>query len=102
MLPRSSGNSPASLRSSVLFPAPFGPSTATVSPSVAEIRRSRSSVPSRKPTSASSVTQSSEPAVPERDQDDDRDRQQHEAERDRDSLLALEEQVHREGNGLGA
>ena len=65
--PRSSGTSPASARSNVVLPAPFGPRIATVSPSAAssatlEVERRRAA----RPTSASSVTQPSEPAVAQR------------------------------------
>ena len=67
-----------------------------------ETRTSRSSAPSWSPTSASSVTQSPEPAVAERDEHDDRHREQHEAERDRDAWSRLEEQVHRERHRLRA
>src|SRR5438128_1547230 len=98
--PRSTGTRPASTRSNVDFPAPFGPSTATVSPSAASRATSRSSAPRWTPKSAASVTQASEPVVAQRYEHDDRHREQHEAERDRQRLIGFEQVVDRERSGL--
>src|SRR3954467_4469889 len=100
--PASMGVRPASARSSVVLPAPLGPSTATVSPSAAVMWASRSNSPTWTVTRASRPTGCSEPAVPERHEHDDRHREEHEAEDDGGALVRLEEQVHRERHGLGA
>src|SRR5438094_805376 len=102
MRPPSSGTSPASARSSVVFPAPLGPRTATVSLSTAWRSTSRSSSPSWTSTAASRLTNGSEPPISQEHEHDDRDREEQEAQDDRGALLCFEKEVHGERHGLGS
>ena len=84
MRPRSIGRSPASARSNVVLPAPFGPRIATVSPSSAlelDVEVERPELRARRARRGSSDT---EPAVAQEREDGDAHGEQHDAQTDRD------------------
>src|ERR1700689_5106581 len=81
--PPASRSSPASARSTVDLPAPFGPSRATTSPASTLTAASRPGGASRSLMSASSMPSAGAGAVSRPDHDREADHDQHQAERDR-------------------
>ena len=110
MRPLSIGASPARLRSTVVLPAPFGPSSASSSPGATSRSSRRSSAPRCSPMAADSVTPRplpaarratpTEPPIAQRDEHRERDRREHEGEHDRLVRIGLECEVDRERHRL--
>src|SRR5262245_20920777 len=103
--PALSPRSPASARSSVVFPAPFGPTTATVWPGAMA-----SSTSSVKPSSSiltcaarliPRASSRGEPPVPQSDENEERDDEEHQRENDRRvRIRSFELDVDEERQGL--